>query len=188
MDIFIETTPVFSEKTKAFSKTLLQVVLGSVFLALCSKVSIPMQPVPMTLQTLGVFLLAIMMGGRNAGLAGLLYLVQATVGLPVLANGISDPLWMVGPTAGYLFGFPIAAYVIGTLAHKKKDSSLWVMFSIFCGQLVIYSLGVLFLSRFVGFKMGMTLGVLPFLPLAGFKLLLASSMSGLYLRFKKRFA
>jgi biotin transport system substrate-specific component len=187
MDIFIETTPVFSEKAPSFCKSLLQVVLGSFFLALCAKVTIPMQPVPLSLQTLGVFILAMMIGGRKAGLAGLLYLAQATVGLPVLAAG-ANPLWMFGPTAGYLVAFPIAAYVIGTLVEKKSDSSLWVMFSIFCGQLIIYILGALFLSRLIGMKMAVSLGVLPFLPLAGFKLILATSMSGLYLRIKKKFA
>ena len=187
MDIFIETTPVFSEKTRAFSKSLLQVVLGSIFLALCAKVTIPMQPVQLSLQTLGVFLLAMMVGGRNAGLAGLLYLVYATAGLPVLAAGV-NPLWIFGPTAGYLVAFPIAAYVMGTMIEKKNDSSLWVMFSIFCAQMIIYTLGSLFLSRLIGMKMAVTLGVLPFLPLAGFKLILATSMSGLYLRLKKKFA
>jgi len=187
MDILIDTMSLSSEKTKVFFKSLLKVVLGSLFLALCAQVSIPMQPVPMTLQTLGVFLLAIMLGGKHAGLAGLLYLVEATVGLPVLANGISNPLWMIGSNAGYLLAFPIAAYVIGTVAYKKKTSSLWVMFSIILGQLIIYSMGVLFLSRFVGFKMAFTLGVLPFLPLAGVKLLLTSAISGFYLRFKQKY-
>lgn len=188
MDIFIETTPVYTEKTRAFCKSLLQVVLGSAFLALCSQIAIPLQPVPLTLQTLGVFLLAIMLGGKKAGAAGLLYLVEATIGLPVLANGAVNPLWIFSPTAGYLLAFPVAAYVVGTLCKRKRGSSLWVMLSIFCGQLMIYALGVLFLSRFVGLKMGITLGVIPFLPLAGVKLLVASSLSGLYLRLKEKFA
>ena len=188
MDIYSATLSGFSEKRGVLYGAFLQVVLGSIFLSLCAKVAIPLSPVPLTFQTLGVFLLAIMLGGRRAGLAGLLYLFQASVGLPILASGVADPLWMVGPRAGYLFAFPIAAYVVGMLACKKKDSSLWVMFSIFCGQLVIYSLGVFFLSRFTGFKMGVTLGVLPFLPLAGLKLLMASSMGGLYFHFRKKWS
>ena len=187
MNIYTETTPVFSKKAQLLCKSFLQVVLGSVFLALCSKISIPMQPVPMTFQTLAVFFLAITLGGKKAGLAGLVYLFQASIGLPVLATG-ANPLWMVGPTAGYLVAFPLAAYIAGTLVDKKKDSSLWVLFSIFCGQVVIYALGTLFLSRLIGFKMAVTLGVLPFLPLAGLKLLIASSVSGLYLRLMKKFS
>ena len=186
MNLFTETVPVFSNRARVVCKSLLQVVLGSFVLALCARVTIPMHPVPMTLQTLGVFLLGITLGGRLAGLAGLLYLIQATIGLPVLAAGV-NPLWMFGPNAGYLLAMPLAAYLIGTMVKKNQNSSLWTMLSIFCGQLIIYTLGALLLSRIVGFKMAMMLGVLPFLPLAVLKLLLASSITRLYLRLKDHF-
>ena len=186
MDILIETMPVLSEKARVFCKSLLKVVLGSFFLALCAKVTIPSQLVPMTLQTLGVFLLAIMLGGRHACLAGMLYLFQATVGLPVIASG-ANPFWMFGPTAGYLMAMPLAAYLIGTMVEKSRNSSLWMIFSIFCGQLLIYTLGALFLSCLIGFKMALMVGVFPFIPVAALKLLMASSINSLYLRLKRRF-
>lgn len=187
MDVFIEITPVFLQRARAFCKSFIKIILGSYFLTICAKVMIPIQPVPMTLQTLGIFFLAIMLGRRQAGLSGILYLVQATMGLPVLAGG-SCPLWMFGPTAGYLFAMPVSAYVIGMIVERKRELSvLWLMFAIFCGQLIIYSFGMVALSYFVGFKMAFVLGVLPFLPLAALKLLLASSMNGLYLLLKKKF-
>jgi len=174
-----------SVKARAFSLEALQVVVGSLFLAFCAQIAIPMHPVPMTLQTLGVFLLGISLGGRKAGLAVLLYLVEATMGLPVLARGMMNPLWILGPTAGYLLSWPLVAYVVGTLVKRNQERILWVMTSLFCGQVINYSLGVLFLCRLVNLKVAISVGVIPFMPIAAFKLVLASLLSGLYLRFKR---
>ena len=100
-------------------KLAFEIVLGSFFLIACSKISIPAQPIPYTFQELGIFLLAMTQGGKKAGFATLLYLIWATVGMPVLAYG-SDPLWILGPRAGYLLAFPLAAFVVGTLLEKKE--------------------------------------------------------------------
>lgn len=156
----------------------LHVVLGSLFLGCISQLSVPLQPVPITMQTLGVFILACLQGGKKASLSCLLYLVQASVGLPVLAGMISNPLWMVGTTAGYLAGFPIAAYIIGTLVERKETPTvLWTTFSIICGQLVLYTLGTTWLATFIGFEKAFVLGVLPFVPGAVLKIAIASSAS-----------
>ena len=187
MQVYIETTPCMSERSRIFWITAAQVFLGSLFFAACAQISIPLQPVPLSLQTLAVFLLAIMQGGKKASLSVLLYLVECSMGLPFLAGGAINPLWILGTNAGYLLAFPVAAYVVGKLVEMKENpSALWVMISIFCGQLIIYSLGVAFLSRFIGLKMSFYLGVLPFLPLAGLKLIVASSLSGLWVRWKHR--
>ena len=58
MEVFIESTLAFSTKTKSRAWTAFQVLIGSLFLAACSQISIPLYPVPMTMQTLGVFTLA----------------------------------------------------------------------------------------------------------------------------------
>ena len=91
MEVLVESTPVFSEKTKSRAWTMTQVVLGSLFLAALSQVSIPLYPVPMSLQTLGIFLLAIGQGGRKACYSTLLYLGFITLGLPfvTIINQIS---------------------------------------------------------------------------------------------------
>jgi biotin transport system substrate-specific component len=187
MHILTNSLSISSERFKAFSKFLLQVVCGSFFLSLCARISIPLDPVPMSLQTFGIFILAITLGGKKSALAALLYLVHATMGFPVLAGGISQPLWMFGIGAGYLLAFPIASYVIGTLSEKRKESSLWTFFSIFCGQLVILLSGSLFLARFIGFKNSWALGVVPFLFIDSLKLIVTFSISGVYPRLKKRF-
>src|SRR4051812_45046818 len=84
---------------------------GSCFLALLSQVAIPLPftPIPVTLQTLGVFLLGGILGGRRAVYSVVGYLVQGCCGLPVFAGGVSNPLWISSLQAGFLVAFIGAA-------------------------------------------------------------------------------
>ncbi len=187
MEVFIESKPVFSEKTKSRAWTATQVLIGGLFLAACAQVSIPLYPIPMTMQTLGVFTLATMQGGRIAFYSALLYLALISLGLPVLAGGVSNTMWFALPSAGYLLAFPIAAYVIGKLISAKENpSSLWILFSVLVGQVVIYTLGIGVLTRLLSIKESLMAGLFPFLPLAGVKLIMASTLGGLWLRWKKK--
>ncbi len=155
-------------KEKSYALSLIQIVLGSLFLAVLAQVKIylPFTPIPISLQTFGVLMLAVGQGSRNAPLSILLYLLFAFCGLPVLAGGRIDSLWLLGPTAGYLLGFPLAAYLTGRLLEMRKSPSLiWGAFSILMGQACIYFLGVTYLSYVVGGVVkGIQLGLLPFLP------------------------
>lgn len=154
----------------------IHIVLGSLFLALCAQVQIPLRPVPITLQTLGVMMLAISQGGLKAGCSVVLYLLEATIGLPVLAGAISNPLWMIGPRAGYLFSFPIAAYVVGRMLEYRWSTSLaWILLSLFCGEVIIYSMGAGWLSLFIGLQSAIALGIVPFIPTCCLKIALATS-------------
>ena len=187
MQVFIESKSAFSEKAKSRAWTAMQVLVGGLFLAACAQVSIPLYPIPMTMQTLGVFTLAVMQGGRIASYSVLLYLALISLGLPVLSGGASNAMWFALPSAGYLLAFPIAAYVIGKLiSAKEKPSSLWILFSVLMGQVIIFTLGVGVLTRLLSVKESIMVGLTPFLPLEGVKLLMASTLGGLWLRWKKK--
>lgn len=187
MEVIVETKTVNHDRSKSLTWALVQVFLGSLFLVACSQIKIPLYPVPMTLQTLGIFSLALMQGGRKAFASTLLYLGFACLGLPVLSGGAAESLWWTLPTAGYLVAFPIAAYTIGTFAHLKKSPSLlYLMGCIFAGQCLIYSLGVFGLLRLVSFQEAIMVGVVPFLPLAGVKLIMATSLGGAWLKWKQQ--
>lgn len=155
--------------SQIFSHSLigLQIILGSVFLALMAQLSIPLPftPVPLSMQPLAVFLLAITLGSRKAPLAVIAYLMQATYGLPVLAGGLSNPAWIIGFKAGYLIGFVVVAYLVTALIEKNKKSNFfkgWLIFSF--GEITLLSCGVLWLSFFVGFKKAVLFGAVPFIP------------------------
>ncbi len=93
-------------------------LLANVLLVLCSQIAIPLPwtPVPLTLQTFGVLLIAVFFGARTSALAALLYLVEGAAGLPVFQPfGAPGAARLFGPTAGYLLAFPAAAFVAGRL-------------------------------------------------------------------------
>lgn len=161
------------EKKNALLKALsiewlgvLQVIIGSLFLGLMAQLAIylPFTPVPISMQTLGVSLLAISLGPKKAVLAVLAYLGQASIGLPVLAGGISNPWWILGPKAGYLIGFMVSAYVVGTLLEKKRSSSFFMNCLIVAlNESIILGIGAMWLSLFVGTESALAMGVLPFI-------------------------
>jgi biotin transport system substrate-specific component len=161
----------------------LQVALGSIFLALMAQIAIPLpfSPVPITLQSLGVALLAISLGRVKAPLAVCGYLAQASIGLPVLAGGLVNPLWMIGPKAGYLLGFVLSSWIISRLLELDKtpslDKPLWIKRFIYiaCGETSILCLGTLWLACFVGLPNALLMGFLPFLPGALAKITVATT-------------
>jgi biotin transport system substrate-specific component len=102
------------------------VVGGSLLMAACAHVSIPLwfTPVPITLQTFGVVFLALTLGGWRAAAALVLYLLEGISGLPVFSpHGPGGPAHVLGPTGGYLLCYPIAALVCGFLAEKLSRRS-----------------------------------------------------------------
>jgi biotin transport system substrate-specific component len=127
------------------------VVLFSAFVALTAQVEIPLWPVPLTLQTLGVLFTGAVLGSRRGTLALLLYLTEGTLGLPVFAGGASGVGYMLGPTGGYLVGFVVAAGVVGWLAQRGWDRRLvWAAVAMVIGNVIIYVCGVAWLAVFLG--------------------------------------
>jgi len=137
-------------------------VLGTLFLALSSHVAVPMVPVPMTMQTLAVTLVGALLGARLGTLTVLAWLGEAMLGLPVL-SGPSSPATFIGPTAGYLLAFPLAAALTGWLAARDWNRRLPLAFaSMLAGNALCLVMGAAWLSVLVGPERAMALGVAPF--------------------------
>lgn len=151
-------------------------LLGSLFLALMSQLAItlPWTPVPVSLQSLAVFLLAITLG-RGAWLPVIMWLSEASMGFPVLAGGVSNAIWIVKPTAGYLVSFVITAYFLGNCFAKQKNITSWwrSLLALIVAQAVIWALGTIWLAQFVGWSKAYALGVEPFYVGAGIKIFVA---------------
>ncbi len=101
----------------------LAVLFGTLVLAASSQVSVPMVPVPMTMQTLAVTLVGALYGWRLGGLTILVWLAQGALGLPVFAGGSGGFVRFFGPTAGYLLAFPIAGALTGWLVERGWNGS-----------------------------------------------------------------
>ncbi len=90
---------------------------GSMLIAMAAQISVPFYPVPVTLQTLAILLVGLTFGSRLGALTLVAYLAEGAMGLPVFANGGSFPS-LIGPTAGFLFGFVGMAYLAGLAVEK----------------------------------------------------------------------
>lgn len=159
------------EKTDGFLRSIGLTILGCCLIALCSQVKIPTQPVPFTLQTLAISLLALTQSPRQAFASVLLYLACGSAGLPVFA-GKANVLWILGKCGGYLVGFPLAAFLTSSIARTRSPYLAVVM-----GQFVIYTLGFVWLIAYCGPITALCKGVLIFIPSDFLKNLLAIALA-----------
>ena len=123
---------------------------------LSAQVFIPTQPVPFTLQTMMVLLAGAFLGPRNGVYSMLIYLCAGIFGLPVFAQYSFGIGILFGPTGGYLLSFPFAAFLIGYIIEKKKDTSI-LLLAFFLGQLLILLAGAGYLSLFLNGNIGKAL-------------------------------
>jgi biotin transport system substrate-specific component len=151
-------------------------LLGSVALAISSKIKIPFYPVPMTMQTFIVLVIGIGFGWK-LGLATIsLYLFEGIIGLPVFSGTPEKGIGLVyftGPTMGYLLGFLVAVYVSGKFIYD--DNLLKNFLKLLFATSFIYILGITWLGNLIGWeKPVFKLGAQPFLLAELFKVLLAT--------------
>ena len=141
------------------------VVGFSLLTALAAQVVIPTQPVPITGQTFAVLLAGALLGSRLGALAMFAYLVEGASGLPFFRGGNAGLVYMMGPTGGYLFAYPVAAYVVGLLAERGWDRRvLTAAAAMALGSVIILAGGWMWLSRFVGLEQAFAVGVARFIP------------------------
>ena len=111
-----------SLKQSKITKYIFYALIGSILLAISSKVKIPFYPVPMTMQTLVVVLIGITFGWK-LGLATVsLYLFEGIIGLPVFSGTPEKGVGLIyftGPTMGYLIGFLVTVYISGKIVYDK---------------------------------------------------------------------
>ena len=150
------------------------VLMGTVLLAVSSKIKIPFYPVPMTMQTFVVLFLGIALGWK-LGLATIfLYLFEGIIGIPVFSGSPEKGIGIVyftGPTMGYLIGFLFTVYFAGSFKFNKNllIKFLQLIFSIS----FIYIIGIFWLGTLIGWgKPLFQLGVQPFLLAECFKILI----------------
>ena len=152
-------------KEKETFKNILLVLGGVAFLSIMSQVLIPLPytPVPISLGTFGVTLMALLYG-RKLGTATILsYVAAGSLGAPIFAGGKAGSLF--SPTGGYILGYIVATIILGYLADRGVTKSyVKTILSLMLSSAIILTLGSLVLSLFVPGKNAFVIGVLPFLP------------------------
>lgn len=160
---------------------MVMIALFTALIAVCTMVTIPIPPVPFTLQTLAVFLAGGLLGAKRGTISVFIYILLGTIGIPVFANFKGGFSALIGPTGGYIIGFLATALIVG-LAYDKFGSKLWVMaVSMAIGLLACYIFGtVWFIIVYNQTKGGMDLlkalsiCVTPFLAFDAVKIIVAA--------------
>lgn len=168
-----------SDRMHARARHLSLILIGTLLIAVCAQVYIPLQPVPLTGQTFGVLLSAGALGFRRGVAASALYLLLGAVGLPVFAEGKHGIEWIQGATGGYLVGFVVASAIVGRLAELGWDRNIvGGIGAMLLGSAAIYAIGVpwLAVTAYNGdFPAAIGTGLTPFLLWDALKLALAAA-------------
>lgn len=133
------TTPntllgVFQPKGDAakLASNLATVVLGTLLITICAKISVPVWPVPVTLQSFAIVALSAAFGLRIGVATVALYLLEGAFGLPVFATG-GGLAYLAGPTGGFLLGFLVLAAIVGYAADRGASGKPLTLFATMVG-------------------------------------------------------
>lgn len=111
-------------ETHDFARQTALVVAASLFVALCAHITIPLMPltpVPLTVQNLGVLLVGLLLGSRRGFAAMVLYLLEGMAGLPVFnPTGPGGIAQLFGVTGGFLLVYPLVAFLAGLIFERGK--------------------------------------------------------------------
>jgi len=147
-------------------------IAASALVAVCAHVSVPLYftPVPLTLQTLAVILIGLALGPVLGASAMVLYLAEGAIGLPVFSpHGLGGVAQLLGPTAGFLFSYPLAAASAGAVVRTLPASRSKFPAALLGGvaaSFFIFAMGAGWIAHFkhVGAGAVWYLAVAPFLP------------------------
>lgn len=159
-----KTIPAVLEQ-HSVAKQVLLVVGASLFIAVAAQIAVPIPftPVPLTLSPLAVLIVGIALGSRRGAAAAVLYLLEGLSGLPVGAQGHGGPLWLIGPTAGYLYSYPFAAFIAGWFSERGWGNSIPRAFAaMLIALVVIFAGGWSWLAILSGPRAALTMGIVPF--------------------------
>jgi biotin transport system substrate-specific component len=149
--------------------------IGLTFLG--SLIRIPLQPVPITLQTMFVLLAGAVLGSKRGSIAECSYVALGVIGIPLFSGFSSGIAVLAGPTGGYIAAFIITPLLIGRLINRFHSLG-WHVLVFTAGAVFILALGALHLTLFYTHSVpaALTAGVIPFIPGEIFKIAAATSI------------
>jgi biotin transport system substrate-specific component len=143
------------------------VICASAVIAVCARLTFPLPftPVPLSLVNFGVLLVGLSLGSRRGFAAAALYLAWGAMGLPVLASsGPGSLAQMLGPTGGYLWAYPVVAFLAGWIAERGQASFARNLAAAVAGEVVLFASGISWLAIMThSWRQAAFFGLYPFL-------------------------
>ena len=150
MEVQIFDTP--QERLIETSKQVALIVGGSLFVALCARITIPLMPltpVPLTVQNFGVLLVGLLLGSRRGFTALALYLAEGAVGLPVFSpTGVGGVAQLFGITGGFLLAYPLVAFLAGYVFERGAKTVLRATIAGILAEVLLFASGLSWLYIF----------------------------------------
>src|SRR5215472_13832177 len=137
------------EQWLSLAKQAAIVIGASAVIAVCARLVLPLPftPVPLTLANFGVLLVGLTLGSKRGFAAAALYLGWGALGLPVFSpaspGGIAQ---LLGPTAGYLWAYPVVAFVAGLVAERGIPSFTRNLVAGLVAEVVLFGSGLIWLT------------------------------------------
>lgn len=153
------------------TKDMILIALFAILTAVGAYISIPIPPVPVTLQGMVCILAGAILGSKRGALSQILYTLMGLVGLPVFAGGKGGISSLVSPTFGYIIGFIVCAYIVGKAVERSKEIKVIKIFAgAFLGTIAIYAIGTSYLYGIINLVLdkpmdlmgAIKVGVVPF--------------------------
>jgi biotin transport system substrate-specific component len=165
------------------------VVAASLFVAVCARVTLPLPltPVPLTLQNLGVLLVGLMLGPRRGFVALALYLAEGMMGLPVFTpTGLGGLARLVGPTGGFLLAFPFVAGIAGWIMESGNKSFVRAAIAATVAEIALFAAGISWLYILMrSFAQAVRFGLYWFVFAEIIKIMLAAALASGWTRVRK---
>lgn len=140
-------------KNQSWLKYGAAVLAGSLFLTLSAKIDIPFWPVPITMQSFAVIFLSALYGRNLAVATVAVYILEGALGIPVFQSMQVGTAALFSPTGGYILGFLLAAFVVGSLVDCGGGKTHLSTVGLFVlGAIVIDIPGITWLLSFVGIE------------------------------------
>jgi biotin transport system substrate-specific component len=175
----IHTQIHLTERPFSLIKQVAIVICASAVIAVCARLALPLPftPVPLTLANFGVLLIGLTLGSRRGFAAAALYLSWGAMGLPVFAaSGPGSFAQMLGPTGGYLWAYPVIAFLAGWIAEHGKPGFVRNLVAAVSAEVVLFAAGISWLAILThSWKQAAFFGLYPFLFAEVSKVMLAAA-------------
>ena len=184
----IHLESVASEQPVSLLKQTVIVICASAVIAVCARLMLPLwfTPVPLTLANFGVLLVGLTLGSRRGFAAAALYLAWGAMGLPVFASsGPGSIAQMLGPTGGYLWAYPVVAFLAGWIAERGESGFTRNLLAAIAAEVVLFAAGISWLAIVThSWQQAAVFGLFPFLFAEVAKVMVASAAAA---RLRRRF-